>query len=127
VREDGMRIAGVDGLALAHDGSVFVLDRQAGVVHRVRRDGRVLDTLGRGELQQPVAIAADRFDRVFVHDAQSNAILCLRSGRAAERLGTTRLGVQRIAGLAVDDRWLAVADGVTAQVALLQLSREAAP
>ena len=57
------RVIGVDGLALARNG-LFVLDRAEAVVHRVCRDGRVLATLGAGELAQPSAIAADRSDRV---------------------------------------------------------------
>jgi len=52
----------IDAIALG-PGGVYVLDRLAGAVHRVQRDGRIVQTLGAGELQQPVALAVDRIGR----------------------------------------------------------------
>lgn len=118
--DGGRRVSGVDALAPARDG-LFVLDRAAGLVHQVARDGRVRASLGAGELKQPVALAADRFERVFVVDAQDNAVVVLRAGEPAQRLSAARLGVQQIGGIAVDERVLAVSDRLLGQVQLLTL------
>lgn len=116
-------LAGVDGIAIARDG-VFVLDRRAGVVHHLRRDGEWIDSLGAGELQQPVALAADRSNRVYVVDAQRRAVTLLRAGRPAVVFDSAALGVRQIAGIAVDDRLLAVADRLTGQVIVHELRVE---
>lgn len=116
-------IAGVDAIAMASDG-VFVLDRRAGLVHRLRRDGEWIDSLGGGALQQPVALAADRFDRVYVVDAQRGAVVLLRAGRPAGVFDAAALGVRQVGGIAVDDRFLAVADRLTGQVVVHELRVE---
>lgn len=128
----GRRISGVDGLAVvpasgASPEQLWVLDRLAGAVHRVQRDGRVLQTLGRGDLLQPVALAADRFDRVFVVDRDGLALVCLQAGAPARHLGVAALGVRQIGGLAIDDRQLALADRVQGQVVLHRLGRPDLP
>lgn len=114
---DGAEVRGVDGLATAGD-RVFVLDRSAAVVHVVRRDGQVLGRLGEAELKQPVAIAADRFGRVFVVDAQDRAVKLLSPGRTTQVFDAALLRVQVIGGIAVDERFLAVADRLSGQVVI---------
>ena len=123
-RAGGHRISGVDGLALGRDG-VFVLDRLAGVVHRVSRQGAVLQTLGEGELKQPVALAVDRQDRVYVHDALDGSIKRLAAGAPVQRWTAGVLGVQRIGGLAVDGLMLAVTDALSGSVVLHSFMHEA--
>ena len=113
-------VRGVDGLAVTRQ-AVYLLDRSAGVVHVVRRDGQVLARLGEGELKQPVAIAVDRFERVFVLDAQDNSVMLLRAGRPAQVFDAARLRVQQISAIAVDESFLAVADRLTGQVVIHQL------
>ena len=113
-------VRGVDGLAVTRQ-AVYLLDRSAGVVHVVRRDGQVLARLGEGELKQPVAIAVDRFERVFVLDAQDNSVALLRAGRPAQVFDAASLRVQQIGGIAVDESFLAVADRLTGQVVIHQL------
>jgi hypothetical protein len=120
-QDDAVR--GVDGLAVGGD-SVFVLDRNAGVVHVTRRDGRLVGRLGEGELKQPVAIAADRFSRVFVLDAQDRAVKLLAAGRPAQVFDAAALRVQQIGGFAVDERLLAVSDRLTGQVVIHVLGDE---
>jgi hypothetical protein len=114
--EGGARVSGVDGLA-ATESALFVLDRLAASVHKVSRDGRVLATLGRGELMQPSAIAADRRGRVFVIDRAQQSLVLLREGAAAQRFEARDLGVQRIGGIAIDERVLALSDPLLGQVA----------
>jgi hypothetical protein len=113
----GQEVRGVDGIASAGD-TVYVLDRGAGVVHAVRRDGQVLGSLGEAELKQPVAIAADRFGGVFVLDAQDRAVKLLRPGRTTLVFSAGQLRVQAIGGIAVDERFLAVTDRLSGQVVI---------
>ncbi|CAD5372305.1 NHL repeat containing protein [Rubrivivax sp. A210] len=124
--DGGRRITGVDGLAMAKNG-LFVLDRSAGAVHRVTREGRVLRSLGMGDLRQPVALAVDRLERVYVHDAFDNAVLRLREDGPAWRWSAAELGVQQIAGIAVDAMMLAVSDAVGAQVVVHSFMHDREP
>jgi DNA-binding beta-propeller fold protein YncE len=123
---DATGLRGVDAIAVARD-LVYVLDRAAAVVHVVSRDGRVLGRLGDGELKQPVEIAVDPAGRVFVLDAQDNSVKLLRAGAAALVFDATRLRVQAIGGIAVDERTLAVSDRVGGQVVLHTLMSGARP
>lgn len=118
------RISGSDAIAAGRE-SVYLLDRSAARVHRVARDGRVLASLGEGVLQQPVALAVDRFERVFVVDAQGPALHVLNSATPAS-FDAAALRVQQIGGLAVDERTLAVADRLLGQVQLFSLRAETA-
>lgn len=113
----GTRVSGVDAIALAGD-DLVVLDRLAAAVHRVARDGRVLATLGRGELVQPSALAVDRDGRIFVVDGGQRTLVVLREGAPARRFDAAALGLQRIGGIAVDERVLALSDPLLGQVAL---------
>ncbi len=118
----GQRISSSDGLAAAPAG-VWVLDRLAGAVHEVSREGRVLRTLGQGELMQPTGIASDRFGNVWVHDAQDLSIKRLRGDAPLLRIAAAELGVQRIGAIAADGALLAVADPIGGQVVLLTIPR----
>jgi hypothetical protein len=114
--EGGARVSGVDGLA-ATESALFVLDRLGAAVHKVARDGRVLATLGRGELMQPSAIAADRHGRVFVIDQAQQSLVLLREGAPAQRFDARELQMQRIGAIAIDERVLALSDPLLGQVA----------
>lgn len=116
----GQRAASVDGLAVWGD-EVFVLDRLGGAVHRVRRDGQLLATLGRGQLQQPVQIGVDRWGRVFALDTAAAIVFVLWPNGAAQRLSVSDTGLRRPTALAVDGSLLALADGVGARVQLWRL------
>ncbi len=122
----GTRVQAVDALVPLRDG-LFVLDRLAGLVHRLRRDGTGVETLGRGDLLQPQAIAADRFERVFVLDPPARQVVVLQSGRAARKLSWESLGVRQPVALACDGQLLALADPPAGQVQLVRLGRGDAP
>lgn len=122
-REGERRITGSEAIAVGRE-AVFVLDRAAARVHRVARDGRVLASLGEGVLKQPFALAVDRFERVFVADAQGPALHVLNTATPAS-FDTATLRVQQIGGLAVDERMLAIADRLLGQVQLFTLRAEA--
>jgi hypothetical protein len=114
-RPGGQRVIGVDVLAAGRE-HLFVLERGAGVVHRVQRDGQVLETLGAGALAQPAALVVDRFDRAWVLDASGRSLVMLASGQPPVVRQAADLGAQLIGGVAVDDRSLAVSDRVAGLV-----------
>lgn len=124
-RANGERM-GVDAIAAGRDG-LFVLDRAVGAVHRVQRDGRLVETLGTGALAQPGTMVVDRHDRVFVLDAFGRSVTVLRSGAAPRVLQAAELGVQQIGGLAVDEGFLAVSDRLAGQVQIHTLAPEPRP
>lgn len=119
-RADGQRITGVDAIVSEGD-ALVVLDRLAGVVHRVRRDGRVFETLGRNELVQPSALACARGGRIFVADDGGRALVVLQTGQPAQRVAAQDLGLQHIGAMACDGAWLAAADTTLGRVQLLRL------
>ena len=120
---EGGGLLQVDAIAVGsrNPRQVFVLDRGAALVHLVQRDGRIVQTLGQGELRQPQAFAVDRWDRVFVVEAPLRSLRVLRPGAPSIVLSAEQLGVQQIGGIAIDDRFLAVADRLTGQVVIHQL------
>lgn len=109
LQPDGGRSGRVDAMATGRE-HLYVLDRGAGLVHRARRDGQVLETLGGGALQQPVALVVDRHERVWVLDASGRHLTRLASGAAPLVIAAESLGAQLIGGVAVDERSLAISD-----------------
>lgn len=117
---DGRRLTGVDALAIGRE-SLFVLDRGARAVHRVARDGSVVESRSTGTEVQPATIAVDRFDRAWVLDAAGRSVARLDAGRPPLVLTAESLGAGPIAGLAVDDQGVALADRLAGQVLLMPL------
>lgn len=122
----GTQVLAVDALVPLRDG-LLVLDRLAGVVHRLRRDGTLEETLGRGALLQPRAIGVDRLERIFVLDPPARAVVVLQAGRPPRALAWDALGLRQPAALACDGATLALADPPAGQVQLLRLGRGDAP
>ena len=116
-RADGVPTAAIGALAAGRD-HLFVLDAATGAVHRVQRDGRMLATLGSAPPGRALAMAVDRFDRVWVLDGAGRSVTRLAAGRPAVSLSAEDLGAQQLGGLAVDDRSLAVSDRLLGQVLL---------
>lgn len=123
-RDGERRITGSEAIAAGRE-AVWLLDRAAGRVHRIARDGRVLASLGEGVLKQPTAIAVDRDERVFVVDAQGPALHVLNTA-APTSFSADMLRVRQIGGLSVDGRTLALADRLLGQVQLYLLRAEPA-
>ena len=111
----------VELIMRARDPQFIEQNLQVEWVLRLRRDGQLQGELGDGDLKQPVAIAADRFGRVFVHDAQDRAVKLLHAGRPTQVFDAAQLRVQVIGGIAVDEQFLAVADRLSGQVLIHQL------
>jgi hypothetical protein len=125
-RADGTRLVGVDALAVAGE-QIAVLDRSAGAVHRVDRDGTLRDSLPWPAGTQAGALAADRFGRFFLLDVAGRSITVLQLGREPRMLTAAALGAQQIGGLAVDERHLALSDRLAGQVQIVTLAGEGAP
>lgn len=123
---DGRRVQSVSALAMVGE-QLYVLDAVAGAVHRVQRDGTVLETLGAGSLDQPGAMVADRRGGIWVADALGRHVSLLRAGQPLRVFKAAELGVQHIAALAADERSLAIADRLTGTVQLFALPAEAGP
>jgi hypothetical protein len=119
-RDDGSRAGSVDGLAVCGDG-LCVLDRHAGVVLGVSRDGRIADTFGHGELLQPLALAVDPWQRLIVHDAGDACLKLLQSGSVVARLDAVALGLGSLGAMAHHDGVLALADAQDGAVTMYQL------
>lgn len=99
-----------DAIAASTD-RIYLLDRRRARVRVVAlADGRSLQTLGEGELRQPVALAADARGRLAVLDAQDGSVHLHVPGQPVLRLGAAELRVRLPVALAMDDGWLAVAD-----------------
>lgn len=120
---EGGALMQVDAIAVSTrtPRTVFVLDRGAGRVHVVERDGRVLQTLGEGELRQAQALAVDRLDRIFVVESTLRALRVLRAGAPSIVVDAQQLGVQQIGGISIDEDWLAVSDRLVGQVVIHRL------
>lgn len=114
VAAGGRRVGGVDAIA-TRGADVLVLDRLAGVVHRVDREGAVRQTLGHGDLVQPVALGVDRRGRVFVLEA-AGSVKLLAPDRPAQVLA-----LPKASALAVEGDVLAVVDEARAELQVLRL------
>lgn len=113
-------VRGVDAVAV-NGTALWVLDRGTALVHRVDRSGRVLASLGAGVLQQPVALAVDARDRVWVLDAQDHSLRLLQEGRPVQVFDAAALRVQQAAALAVSEGFIAVADRLGGQVVVYRV------
>ena len=85
-------------------------------MYRSQRDGQILETLGAGALQQPVALVVDRHERVWVLEGSGRHLTRLASGAAPVVIDAESLGAQLIGGVAVDERSLAISDRLAGMV-----------
>ncbi len=103
-------IDAIDSIAASTD-RLYLLDRRRARVRVVAlADGRILQTLGEGELRQPVALAADARGRLAVLDAQDGSVHLHVPGQPVLRVTAAELRVRLPIALAMEDGWLAVAD-----------------
>lgn len=119
--DDRNRVMSVVAIALA-GGTIQVSDALCRCVHVVDREGRVRESFGHGELDQPGAIAVDRHARTFVADAFRNSLKVFIAGRLVYEASAATLGVAQISDFAVDEDRLVVADGVGARVVVLRIA-----
>lgn len=122
--EDGAPLVAQADAIASLGRELFVLDRAAARVLVARRDGTVIARLGEGALKQPQAIAADRDGVAYVLDGFDRSVKRLTRDGRVSTLEARDLGVTQPSGIAVDERWLAVADSVAAQVVMQLMPRE---
>lgn len=122
---DGFPTGALAAIAVGRAGT-YLLDANEGVVHVMGRDGRIVRTFGRGELDQPGTIAVDRNERVYVTEPGQRRIKVFRDDAVVQTLIATELRVLSIGGIAVDENLLAVSDPENGQIALYALRTEAA-
>ena len=122
--DDGAALVGQADAVASSGREVFALDRAAARVLVARRDGTVIARLGEGALKQPQAIAADRDGTAYVLDSFDRSVKRLARDGRVSTLEARDLGVTQPSGIAVDERWLAVADGVSSQVVMQLMPRE---
>jgi sugar lactone lactonase YvrE len=125
LRADDLPTGPLAGIAVGRAGT-YLLDANAGVVYLMDRDGRVVRTLGRGELALPGAIAVDRFERVYVTEPAARTIKVLRDGAVTQTLTAAGLRLGGIGGVGTADGVLVVSDPENGQVGLFTLRAEAA-
>lgn len=100
----------------AGPGGLYLGDAACRCVLRATPDGRVVDAIGRGELDDPVAIAADALGRVFVADARARELSVYVDARRVQRIGYASLGVTEVVDMKVADGLLHLADAGGARV-----------
>lgn len=107
-------------IALGQKG-IYVSDPRCRCVALVARDGRVVDTFGHERIGLPGEIAVDRHERVFVADRLERKLKIFQGGALIEDVALAALGIADLAGLAIADDWMYVADGAARQVRMLRL------
>lgn len=117
---DGRLESGMRGMAAGPAG-VFVVDPGCRCVSEIRPDGRGLRTFGESELVNPVAVAADRWGRVWVLDTALRNIRIFFDGLSAGAVSFGDLGVIEAASIAIHDSTLYVADTRGGRVGVFHL------
>lgn len=123
---DGRRLGGVDALCAGRE-HLFVLEAMARAVHRMARDGTVLESWPVALPAQAAAMGIDRFDRLWLLEAAGRSVLRLGPGGDSVVVPAESLGATQLSGLSVDEHTVALADRLAGQVLLLPLPAAGAP
>ncbi|WP_136416694.1 hypothetical protein [Herbaspirillum sp. ST 5-3] len=118
----------IESMARGPDG-LYLVDRLSRQVVVMGLDGRDRYVLGEGTLNDPQAIAVDRFNRVFVSDAFDNSIKVYEGGQLTARFGgsgATPGRFNRVTFLSIDQNTLYVADSLNARVQSFHIAPPAA-
>lgn len=118
----------IESMARGPDG-LYLVDRLSRQVVVMGLDGRDRYALGEGTLNDPQAIAVDRFNCVFVSDAFDNSIKVYEGGQLTARFGgsgATPGRFNHIAFLSIDQDTLYVADSLNARVQSFHIAPPAA-
>ena len=111
-------------MALGPDG-LYLVDRLGAQVVVMGQDGSDRYTLGKGELKMPIAIAVDRFNRVFVSDIFDNSIKIFENGELVGRVsasGVVPASFNRITSLTLEQNILYLADSLNRRILSFHVS-----
>jgi hypothetical protein len=110
----------IEGL-VGDPATLYLLDRLGRQVVVVTGDGQLLDTIGKGVLAMPSALALDRRQRLLVADQLDNTIKVFEHGQLVEP-GPNPPRFGRIAALTIEGDTVYVADSARARVVQLALA-----
>lgn len=119
----------IDAMARGPDG-LYLVDRVSKQVVVIGMDGLDRYTFGEGILKDPLAIAVDRNNRVFVSDGFDNTIKVFEAGEHVADFGGTvgtPVHFNRITSLAMDRTGLYAADSLNTRILIFHVSPPAVP
>ena len=111
--------------ALASAGrTIYAIDSVCTCIVSMDEPGRILVRIGKGELAQPQALAADRLGHIFVADAADRTLKVFLRGELVAKYSAHKLGLIEISALAVDENTLYIADGPGARVLSFRIQKQ---
>lgn len=117
----------IDAMAQGPDG-LYLVDRVQRQVLVTGADGAARYAFGQGTLGMPGQIAVDRHNRVFVSDELDQTIKVYADGALIDAgQGSSKARFVQIAGLALDQDILYVADRANGRIVLLRIAPPCAP
>lgn len=117
---DGRLESGMRGMGAGPAGA-FVVDPGCRCVSEILPDGRGLRSFGESDLVNPVAVAADRWGRVWVLDSAQRSIRIFFDGLPAGTVTFRDLGVIEAGSIAIHDSTLYLADTRGGRIGVFRL------
>lgn len=118
------RARSVDSLAAGPDG-LYLVDRLAHEVLVMGYDGADRYTLGAGVLKDPLTVAVDRFNRIFVTDASDDSIKIFEGDELLSSYGRSGGGpgsFNRVTSLCIDHDILYAADSLNRRIQTFRIA-----
>lgn len=106
---------------------VFGLNASCRCVIVFDRTGNPLTRFGEGDLMQPIALAVDTYDRVWVVDAGDQRLKVFQNWQLAATLAPARLGLTAVTNISIDAFLAYVADGPGGKVGVFSVLPPAKP
>ena len=116
-----MEAHSIESMARGPDG-LYLVDRVGKQVVVMGLDGRDRYVIGNELLQDPRAIAVDRFNRVFVSDDFDNTIKVFEHGELAASFAGSGAPFKRITHLSLDQNTLYVADSLNGRIQIFHVA-----
>ncbi len=121
VDESNAPISGLIAMAVKGD-KIYLLDKLQLQIVVTDLDGRYLQTIGRGELRQPVAMRVDDVGRIIVADAFDNSLLFFNESREHKiSMLAESVMTMQLADMDLHENWLYLSDVAAARVQVMKL------